>query len=312
MGGKKIVELGEPTENDDAVTKRCTDLFYQYLNDRKVSKDGDTMTGALNMGRQKVTNVGAATNEKDAATKEYVDRLIQHEHEVSLHSVGRYIVMPNEEDNTKTYFSVRAKKNVNLDAGKLIEISSERTHNTRPTQIAIVSESVELNNPGKDLKILRYTTSNLEIYFNPPNTIPAPWNLSVSVVIQNTMSILWFQVGGGVARSRIEILWNVDGMTFVVYDTNGQIGYTGSVPGLSQQDFNHLSIEHFDDKLCFWVNGIQMISHRSLNLLLLSIELSLPKLGIFSFYDRNLNKAEIVQHFIDYHVQNFTNDEVLI
>ena len=40
MGGKKIVELGEPTENEDAVTKRYTDLFYQ--SDRNVSKDGDT------------------------------------------------------------------------------------------------------------------------------------------------------------------------------------------------------------------------------------------------------------------------------
>ena len=110
MGGKKIVELGEPTENSDAVTKRYTDLFYRYLNDRKVSKDGDTMTGDLNMGCQKVTDIGTPTENSDATTKEYVDRLIQHEHEVSLHSVGRYIVLPNEEDGTKTYFSVRAKK----------------------------------------------------------------------------------------------------------------------------------------------------------------------------------------------------------
>ena len=316
MGGKKIVELGEPTENSDAVTKRYTDLFYRYLNDRKVSKDGDTMTGDLNMGCQKVTDIGTPTENSDATTKEYVDRLFQHEHEVSFHSVGRYIVLPNEEDGTKTYFSVRVKKNVDLDTGKLIEISSDETYNARPTQIRIISESVELDNPGKDLKILRYNLLQIleisfnPLYFNPPNTTPAPWNLSFSAVIRNTASILWFQVG--VARSRIEISWNVDGLTFVIYDNNGQTEHTRSVSGLLQQNFNHVSIEYVDDKLCFWVNGVQMISYRSLNLLLLLIELSVPKLGILSFYNRNLNKVEIVQHFIDYHAQNFTNDEVLI
>ena len=58
-----------------------------------------------------------------------MDRLIQHEHEVALHAVGRYIVQHNEEDGTKTYFSVRAKKNVDLDSGKLIEVSTEGAHN---------------------------------------------------------------------------------------------------------------------------------------------------------------------------------------
>ena len=101
------------------------------------------------------------------------------------------------------------------------------------------------------------------------------------------------------------MLWNVDGMTFVIYDIYGQIEYTGSVSGLSQQDLHHGSIEYVDRKLCFWVNGVQEIAYRSLNLKLLSIELSVPKLGILSFYNRNLNKQEIVQHFMDYYVQKF-------
>ena len=91
------------------------------------------MTGPLDISQQKNTNVGTPTDEKDVVPKEYVDQLLQHEHEVSLHSVGRYIVLPNE-DNTKKYFSVRAKKkkHVDLDNGKLIEVSSEGTHNVRP------------------------------------------------------------------------------------------------------------------------------------------------------------------------------------
>ena len=98
--------------------------------------------------------------------------------------------MPNEleEYGTKAYFSVRAKKNVDLDNGKLIEVSSEETYNVRPLKIAIVSESVQLGNPGKDLNIMQYNNSNLEVYFNPPNTIPAPWNLSFLAVIPNTTS----------------------------------------------------------------------------------------------------------------------------
>jgi hypothetical protein len=39
----------------------------------KVSKAGDTMTGALAMGTNKITDLGAPTNDNDAATKKYAD-----------------------------------------------------------------------------------------------------------------------------------------------------------------------------------------------------------------------------------------------
>ena len=35
-------------------------------------------------------------------------------------------------------------------------------------------------------------------------------------------------------------------------------------------------------------------------------------LSIYSIYDRDLSKFEIAEHFIEYQVKNFTNDEVLI
>ena len=192
MGGKKIVELAEPTEDQDAATARYVSQYVSHLNNVKVSKDGDTMTGSLDMSGEKITRVGDPTDNKDAVTKEYVDAQIQHEHAVALHAVGRYIVLPNEEDLTKTYFSVRAKKNVDLDSGKLVEVKNRETLNVRPIQIGVVSESEELPNPDKDLEIMKYNTSNLEIYFNPPNTMPAPWNLSFSAVIPNTSSTFWF------------------------------------------------------------------------------------------------------------------------
>ena len=260
MGGKKITSLAEPTEIADAVTKGYADRFHQYLNDRKLDKSGGTLTGSLDMSGEKITRVGDPTDDKDAVTKEYVDAQIQHEHDVALHAVGRYIVLPNEEDGTKTYFSVRAKKNVDLDSGRLVEVKNGEIFNARPTQI-IVSESVELvDNPGKDLKIMQFNNlCNLEIYFNPPNSISAPWNLSFSAIIGSIIrSTLTFQVNP-VTQNRIVFTRNVNGLTFIIYDIHGDVEYTKSVSGLSPQDFHHVSIEYVDNKLYFWVNGVQEI-----------------------------------------------------
>ena len=227
MGGKKITSLAEPTENSDAVTKGYADRFHQHLNDRKLDKSGGTLTGSLDMSGEKITRVGDPTDNKDAVTKEYVDNKdavtkeyvdsqIQHEHDVALNAVGRYIVLPNEEDGTKTYFSVRAKKNVDLDSGRLVEVKIGEMLNARPTQIGVVSESEELPNPDKDLEIMQYNTSNLEIYFNQPNSIPQPWNLSFSAIIPNTASTLTFQVNP-VTQKRVVFAWNVDRLTFTIY-----------------------------------------------------------------------------------------------
>lgn len=310
MGNKKIVNLADPTDEQDAATARYVSNYVSYLNNIKLDKSGGTLTGSLDMSGEKITRLGDPTDNKDAATKEYVDAVIQHEHDVALHAVGRYIVFPNE-DGTKSYVSVRAKKNVDLDSDKLVEVKNGETFNAEPTRIGLVSESEELDNPGKDLKIMQYSNSNLEVYFNPPNIIPQPWNLSFSAIIPNTVSTLTFEVDQG-TRSHVRIFWNADALTFVIYNIHRQIEYTDHVSGLSQQDFQHISIEYADSKLLFWVNGVQKIAHRSLNLKLLSIELSVQKLGILSFYNRDLNKQEIVQHFIDNHVENFTDDEVLI
>ena len=36
------------------------------------------------------------------------------------------------------------------------------------------------------------------------------------------------------------------------------------------------------------------------------------EIGMLSIYNRRLSKSEFIQHFIDYHVPNFTDDELLI
>jgi hypothetical protein len=100
----KIVNLGTPTSTADAATKEYVDSAISNLVDgapalldtlnelaaaigddenfattiatdigTKVSKAGDTMTGALAMGTNKITGLGAPEDNADATTKLYVD-----------------------------------------------------------------------------------------------------------------------------------------------------------------------------------------------------------------------------------------------
>jgi hypothetical protein len=66
-GTTRITGVNTPTVSSDAVTKAYADT--------KVSKTGDTMSGALNMGSSKITNLGTPTGSTDATTKAYVDSI---------------------------------------------------------------------------------------------------------------------------------------------------------------------------------------------------------------------------------------------
>ena len=68
-GATRITEVGQPTSANDATTKTYVDS-----NDAlKVTKAGDTMSGALAMGNNKITGLGTPTATTDASTKAYVD-----------------------------------------------------------------------------------------------------------------------------------------------------------------------------------------------------------------------------------------------
>ena len=104
MGGNKVTGLATPTVTGDAATKGYVDTSISNLLDSapgaldtlnelaaalgddpnfattvtneiatKVSKAGDTMSGALAMGTNKITGLGNPTLSQDAATKTYVD-----------------------------------------------------------------------------------------------------------------------------------------------------------------------------------------------------------------------------------------------
>ena len=77
--------------------------------------------------------------------------------------------------------------------------------------------------------------------------------------------------------------------------------------------FNHIGFQYVENKLTLWVNGKSRKSHNVDLGELSDIRLDpVHQLGIVSLYNRKLSKSEIGEHFVEYQVKNFTNDEVLI
>ena len=81
---------------------------------------------------------------------------------------------------------------------------------------------------------------------------------------------------------------------------------------INTTQFNHIEFEYVGNKLTVWVNGKSRKSH-NVDLGKLSvISLNAHQLGVVSLYDRELSKTEVAEHFVEYQIKNFSNDEVLI
>ena len=102
MGGSKITNVGTPTANADAATKKYVDDGLAEKQDAltfdtaptasstnpvesggvytalagKLDKTGGTMSGNIAMGGNKITGLDAPTADMDAATKKYIDDLV--------------------------------------------------------------------------------------------------------------------------------------------------------------------------------------------------------------------------------------------
>ena len=209
-----------------------------------------------------------------------------------------------------------------MERGKLFEIknniadSTENEFNNRPDDITITKDVTLLPNLDKDLGIVRLY-SELLIDFTPPRYLETPCTFIFSARPGNpplsaySDSILTFYNTDTHIFTYITIMWALDGFTYAI--TDDVMTNSNSVPiNVNTAQLNHISFQCVGSKVNVWLNGKQIRQHNVSLGSLSDIRVGVKEVGIVSLYNRDLNKMEMIQHFIDHHVENFTNDEVLI
>jgi hypothetical protein len=184
--------LKRPTIANDDVTFEIVSSYFSSLQNSKVNWTGGTMTGALNMDSHKITNVGNPENEGDVTSKQYVDE----KSKLSISSLGRYVVVESE---NKTYFSIRARKNIDLVDGLQIELKNNLAHidenefNALGRNVRIQSDFTLLPNPNKELGFSRFNAP-CQIDFASGNYLTQRWAILFSARLGNTFPRLTFQI----------------------------------------------------------------------------------------------------------------------
>ena len=300
MTGHKVVNLGDPTYGQDAATMRYVDTYATYLNNNKVNWAGGTMTGDLSMGDNKLTNVGDPENDKDAVNKKYVDTFLEH-HEHDLDVIGRYLVISKNGD--KSYVSLRTKKNIDL-SNTYVKITAEgKEFDDR--FITIDSDFTPVDN-GNNLGIFQL---NRSLDISLIENIPEPWTLLFSVKLDNTPTNKYSSLSFTDTNQIIwpmSMRWSSGTFTYTLFNQNSI-----SID-VDTTQFMHMAFEYVGNKLTVWVNGKSRKSHNVDLGDLTMISMDVNQLGVLSLYSRELSKTEVAEHFVEYQVKNFTDDEVLI
>ena len=300
MTGHKVVNLGDPVYGQDAATMQYVNNYATYLNNTKVNWTGGTMTGLLNMGSFKITNVGDPENDKDAVNKKYVDNLREH-HEHDLDVIGRYLVISKNGD--KSYVSLRTKKNIDL-TNTYVNMTADG--NEFDDRFVVIDSDITTVHNGNNLDIIQLNRS-LEILLI--DELPEPWTLLFSAKLDKTLTIAYFTLTFTDANLRLwpmTMRWSSGTFT---YDLPNQNPTSIDV---DTAEFNHMAFEYVGNKLTVWVNGKSRKSHNVDLANLSRITMNVDQLGVLSLYNRELSKTEVAEHFVEYQVKNFSNDEVLI
>ena len=306
MTGHKVVNLGDPTYGQDTATMRYVDNYATYLNNNKVNWTGGTMTGLLNMGSFKITNVGDPENDKDVVNKKYVDTFLEH-HEHDLDVIGRYLAISKNGD--KSYVSLRTKKNIDL-SNQYVKMTADG--NEFDNQIITIDSDFRTVPNGNNLGIMQLNNI-LTIRLN--DGLIEPWTFLFSTKLKvppsNNSFALIFTTANQTLMF-IYMMWHTGTLKYAITDTALTNQNAISID-IDTTEFNHIAFEYVRNKLTLWVNGKSRKSHNVDHLgNLSSISINVDQLGVVSLYDRELSKTEVAEHFVEYQVKNFSNDEVLI
>ena len=308
MTGHKVVNLGDPVYGQDAATMRYVDTYATYLNNNKVNWTGGTMTGLLNMGSFKITNVGDPENDKDVVNKKYVDTFPKHD--LDLDVIGRYLVI--SKNGNKNYVSLRTKKNIDL-SNAYVNITEDIVQNIAAHNIAVISNITTVPN-GNKLSIMQLN-HHLLITPNVNNRLPEPWTFLFSAKFEeplpNNSSILTFTTANQPSMYIYIMMWSSGTFKYAITDTVMTNQNAISID-IDTTQLSHIAFEYVGNKLTLWINGKSRKSHNVDLGELSDIRIDVHQLGVVSLYNRELSKTEIAEHFVEYQVKNFSNDEVLI
>ena len=305
MTGHKVVNLGDPVYGQDAATMQYVSNFATYLNNTKVDWTGGTMTGLLNMGSFKITNVGDPENDTDVVNKKYVDTFPKHD--LDLDVIGRYLVI--SKNGNKNYVSLRTKKNIDLSNARF-NMTEDRVDSG--AHVISVSSNITTVPNRNNLSIMQL---NRHLLITPTvnNELPEPWTFLFSAKFEeplpNNSSILTFTTANQPSKY-IYMMWS-SGTLYAITDTVMTNQNAISID-IDTTQFNYIAFEYVGNKLTLWINGKSRKLHNVDLDKLSDIRIDVHQLGVVSLYNRELSKTEIAEHFVEYQVKNFSNDEVLI
>ena len=149
ISGKKLTNVGAPSSNSDAATKKYVDDNSSSVDlSGYLKADGSvTATGALDMGSKKITKIATPTAVDDGATKKYVDDLV-----------------PDLSDYIEKDGSVIMTGNFNLGNKKIINLATPSSNTDAATKKYVDDTNVSSQltvNSNIDMKD-RYRILNLK------------------------------------------------------------------------------------------------------------------------------------------------------
>ena len=187
----------------------------------------------------------------------------------------------------------------------LVNITSEGI--TNPQNLIIDHSITHLPN-GNKLGIMQLDD---ELRFNLPLNKVLLWTFLFSTK-PNRLSLNSAYLEFSRPHNNIYLNMLFDSRTFSYAINHTPVLQNGKSVDIDLTQFNHFAFEYVGNKLTLWVNGKSRKSDNISNIQLSSVSMNVDQLGVVSLYNRELNKSEVAEHFVEYQVKNFTNDEVLI